>query len=707
LAAAEHPLWLPVAFKISKGLSLGETFTIIKGGREYPFTIAGFYESGLESSDGYGYKLILTDADYDLFSMIFESGGDLSYNTIAFCFDADESFDFLSYVEKCGRDSSVNLLSSTTYLSQQDEEINEKAFADMFLGLTAGLSLITMLSALFMIRHKISNDIEDQMQQIGVLEALGYRAREISLAYLYEYVISGGAGCLLGVLAAFLITPAINRFGESVLGRTISGAADIWKVFAVALVIFVFVILFALLKARTVKKYPPVMALRRGIATHHFGKNILPLAHMKGNINVRLAMKSMLADLRSCVGVFICIVAAGMTILFSILSFMFFKDGADEISKMMGIDTEVAMVTLMGGVDPEKTCEEITAMPEVRKALVTFETNGIDVKDSDLSGTVQVFDDYSKTETFQPAFGRYPEQDNEVMISYRRSVNENLSLGDQIVLQNDGLEKSYVITGLVSAMLNSGSAIYLTPEGYRRINDNARPSQINVYLEDGVGYDEFEEKLEELYGVSAKNAMTGADAGESLEERVRAAANEKIAVLLTQYGVTSVDYAVEVNGQLITGNSRPFVIKEVSNWQGIIKTQIEPIAQTFKTFTLLAAILITGIVAVILSIITASNVRRQRHSLGIMKGLGYSSKDLMTQMAVRIMPVILLSLIVASVGAVWVNKIFWLALLGLIAKTDPAVILVTDLVLAVFCYFVTYLGAGRIRKISVNELMTE
>jgi hypothetical protein len=43
-----------------------------------------------------------------------------------------------------------------------------------------------MISAMFMIRHKISNDIEDQMQQIGVLEALGYRAREISLAYLYE-----------------------------------------------------------------------------------------------------------------------------------------------------------------------------------------------------------------------------------------------------------------------------------------------------------------------------------------------------------------------------------------------------------------------------------------------------------------------------------------------------------------------------------------
>ena len=201
--------------------------------------------------------------------------------------------------------------------------------------------------------------------------------------------------------------------------------------------------------------------------------------------------------------------------------------------------------------------------------------------------------------------------------------------------------------------------------------------------------------------------MSEGKASGSLEDMIKAAADEKMAVMLSRYGVTSVDYAVRIGDKLVTGNSRPFVIKEISTWEGMIKTQMAPISDTFRNYSLVAAILISGIVAVILSIIAASNVRRQRHSLGIMKGLGYSSKDLMTQIALKLMPVIMISLIIASFGAVWINKIFWLAIVGIIAKTNIPVIIVTDIVLMVFCYIVTYLGAGRIRKISVNELMTE
>ena len=126
--------------------------------------------------------------------------------------------------------------------------------------------------------------------------------------------------------------------------------------------------------------------------------------------------------------------------------------------------------------------------------------------------------------------------------------------------------------------------------------------------------------------------------------------------------------------------------------------------RTIATFT---ALCISGIVGVILSIISASEVRRQRQNLGIMKGLGYSSKDLMTQIALKFMPVIIVSVLVASVAVVFVNNFFWGALFATIANTSIPVIIVVDVFLIVFCYFVTYLSAGRIRKISVNELMTE
>ena len=706
-ASLSHPIWLPEAFRIIKKLSVGDTFTIIKSGRDYPFTIAGFYVTGLEASDGHGYKCILSDEDYELFSMLFDTGTSFGYNCVGLCFDDDGDFDYDDFLEKCGEASFQNLTGGSLNLSYERELNNETTFTDMFLILIAIMSLITMVSALFMIRHKISNDIEDQLQQIGVLEALGYRAGEISLTYLYEYVILTGTGCVLGTVLACIAAPVINDFNEAMLGRSINGNTETVKIICAALPVFAILLLFVLVKAGSVRKYPPVVAFRRGIKTHNFRKNILPLDKSGANINIRLAMKKLFTDLKSYIGVAVCIITAGITILFGMLSYDFFKDGPDRLVGMMGTDSYVVMVDLMSGADPYRVREDILGMQGVRKALVTFKTNELSVKDSDMSGTIQVFDDFNDSECIRPAFGRFPEHDNEIMISYRRSKIEGRSLGDSIVLENTGIEKNYVITGIVSSMMNSGSSIYLTSEGYRRININARPDRINVYLNDGTDYDEFEDRLTALFGISIKEAEAGEEAGGSLEERVRAAANEKMAVMMSQYGVTGIDYAVRIGDKLITGNSRPFVIKEVSTWQGMIKTQLVPIADTFKNFTFFSALIIAFTVAVILTIIAGSNVRRQRHSLGIMKGLGYSSGDLMTQMAVSIMPVIIVSLILASIGAFWFNKLFWLLMLGLIADTSIPVIIVTDVVLAVFCYIVTYLGAGRIKKISVGELMTE
>ena len=139
----------------------------------------------------------------------------------------------------------------------------------------------------------------------------------------------------------------------------------------------------------------------------------------------------------------------------------------------------------------------------------------------------------------------------------------------------------------------------------------------------------------------------------------------------------------------------------------MLKSQVEPIAESTKTFTTVALIVTGIIVAVILGIIASTNVRRQRQRLGIMKGLGYSSKDLMTQMALRIMPVTVVSVILASILAIIVNKVFWLSLFGTLADTNYGVIVVTDIFMILLCYFATYLGAGKIKKISVNELMTE
>jgi ABC-type lipoprotein release transport system permease subunit len=113
------------------------------------------------------------------------------------------------------------------------------------------------------------------------------------------------------------------------------------------------------------------------------------------------------------------------------------------------------------------------------------------------------------------------------------------------------------------------------------------------------------------------------------------------------------------------------------------------------------------IVAVILGMLSASNVKRKRRDYGIMKSMGYSSKDLMTQIAIGIIPAVIISMVIASVIAVYLNKSVWMLGFGAVAGSHIPEIIIADIVMVVFCYVVTYISAGKIKKISVTELMTE
>ena len=65
-----HPIWLPQYFEITGGFAPGETFTLVSGGRDYPFTIAGFYSTGLYNSDSM-LKCIITDDDMVRLSAVY------------------------------------------------------------------------------------------------------------------------------------------------------------------------------------------------------------------------------------------------------------------------------------------------------------------------------------------------------------------------------------------------------------------------------------------------------------------------------------------------------------------------------------------------------------------------------------------------------------------------------------------------------------
>ena len=701
----EHPIWLPAFFSISEGYKPGDTLTACKNGRDYPFTIAGFYKTGLCNDSGYGFKMVISDNDYELFKLVFNNASDQEVTVL--CFNSrGTGFTNTAYISRCSEIGGESIDSAYADSDVEHEKTNSMLFINMFMYFLAFLAGITMLSAVLMIMHRITNDIEDQMQQIGVLEALGYRSKEISLSYVYEYVIISGIGAVIGAVGAVLVSPLMNLGIQNVIGRPVTVKTEAGMILLAGLAVVVTVTLFALIKAGKVKKYPPVVAFRKGIRTHHFGRNILPLEKSKGSINVTLAMKSFLGDIRSAFGTAVCIILAGTAILFCVTCVSFFSHGMDGLMSMTGYDF-VTEVEVMNGVDTYAVRDEIADMPEVRKALANYSGYWLTVKGSEYGGVPVIYDDYSDSENIRLLDGRFPEHDNEIMITIARKRYDGTDIGDSIVISGNGTETKYIITGITSSMMNGGMMLYMTSEGFCRACPDARPNIVSVYLKDGVTQEQFEEKLNEKFGTSVKDSVNAVSADDSLEERIRAAADEKLALLTSQYGVTNIDYAVVVDGQVITGNSRHFIIKDVNSLMTLAEQELKGISMVSEYVSIGAAAVLSAIVAVILGLIASSNVKRQRRKLGIMKGMGYTSKDLMKQIAIKTMPVTIVSVIIASFAAKYLYSTFWIMVFGVVGELNIPLTIIADVILVLFCYAVTYISAGRIKAISVTELMTE
>ena len=691
----EHPIWLPGYCKYNLGYKLGESFDMEYLGKKYPFTIAGFYNSGFMNNSEP--KCVVTKNDYKKLA-------EITNTYVLLAFDSDSDYDFQEYTDKCRAESGEDI-KSVTGETKEGCRTNDSQFLMMFLYIGVSVSLITFIASIFMIRNKISNDIDDQLQQIGVLEALGYKGGEISLSYVGEYIISAGIGTILGGVIAAIITPLANTAISVMLGRAVTSSGDLILIIPVALFVLAVILLFALAKARKVKKYPPVIAFRKGIKTHSFKRNVLPMDKLKGNVNVRIAFKESLRNIKTQIGVGICIVLSGIALVFGVLNYDFFKVGAMAFSSIVGMEEPDLVITLNSGVDAYKFSDEMWEMPEVRKTQVTYDWLYYNIKGSDYDASAIVYDDFTETENIFLSEGRYPVHDNEAMISLQRSKRENLGVDDSIVVKSNGIEVSYIITGVVGNMGNGCNCIYLTSDGYRKINGGSKADVVNVYLKDGVDLDEFHKKLTSEFGQSADSEFS--DTGDTLEEHLSDAAKEKIATLISRYGVTDLDWAVQIGDKVYTGNSRQFVIKSILEFKYLSESQTGMIARISKAFALVIVIVVALIVALILGIIAASNVKRRSKELGIMKGLGYSSKDLMTQVAVGIIPVTIISAGISCYLGVIINKLFWLNMWGADMHTSTGLVVISGIAMVVFCYIVTYIGAGKIRKISVTELITE
>ncbi len=706
IRALEHPIYMPFAVKDNLHLKAGDTFDMIHGTRRFSFTVAGFYEAIFLSDTNNGCQMLVSDADYLTLRGVLSRHEMILYNTAEGCDTRDVANRFLQRIDDVtGRDVSTEIIvNSYDALFEYCTTFTSDVTSIMLL-----VAVVILLTSGVMILFRISGDIQDQIQSIGVLEALGYTSGQITLAYAGEYLLLALAGVLPGTAGAFALLPVLFARGEMIAGHHADLPIIPLPILLTASGILLFVFAISYLRAMAVRNYPPVQAFRKGIAAHHFGKNYFPLRKTGSSVHLRLAMKGFVQNLRQSTGLFVCVTASAAAVVLGLLTADTFRSDMEVAKTVSGAEICDILVFVSPSADAAELAEEISLMPGVRKVNAcnnALSTETVYSMNHTARMVPLIYDDFGTTECILTAEGRLPEHDNEVVVSKLFASDNNLKTGGNLTLEKNGVEKNYIITGIASSVTNGGKNLCITTAGIRRLIPVYRHRSIDIFLDGSMDKQTFKTQLLRTYGQTISDLRREEISGETLEERIRSQADSKMAELMNSYGVTHIEYAVQVGDTMISGGSSGFQISSVCDLAEILETQMGAVFSTVCLAAKAGVVVIAAVVLIIIVMMMEQTVRRQRRELGIMLGLGYTTRELMLQLTCRIMPAAAAAVILGTaLGTAAVSAVFR-TMIGTVLLPLP-LILASAVIMTVFCFGCAYIGAGRIRKISVTELMTE
>ncbi len=703
---AAHPIVLASANRDKFELSEGDDFTIIWDNKEFTFTVTGFYETGIWN---YGTKAVINEVDFAYLENVMDDRFEMIGINIAA--GADEQ-SVLSGFKAFAEEASINDLSGSWYSSAYEETIaNNNINMSILSIITMIMSAVIVIAIMIMIRFRIVSDIQAQIVSIGVLEAIGYTSGQIAASYIAEYVLIALAGALIGAAPAMIMAKGLlkNAASSVYYGGPLTVPAA--PVFICTMAVIAFVGITALSRACTVKKYPPVMAFRKGIETHSFKKNILPLAKTKGNVHIRLAIKVLFQNAGNHLGLTVCIMACTVLALTGFILGTFFASPERILGAVCGHELCDIRIEALGDIEPEAFAAELKGLPGVRQVLTPAvgigvkAVNGNDGMDKDFPLIAEVYEDYSETSTIILTKGRLPEHENELCVTVQSlKMIIGAQMGDTITLEYGKVKKDYVITGIVNSVVNPNT-VYITKEGFKRMNPAYTPLAFDIYLNEGTDSKEFAELLRERYGKEIADYKDDEITGDTLEEKIRAAADKKMAEAMTKQGVSYMEYAISVGDKIITGSTSLMKIKTLTFEREDIEEVADMLLVSFAGIAGIMMAVSAIVVSLILSILMASTIRRQYKELGIMKGLGYTSRELKFQLAFRIVPVAILAVILGTVLSILLIGVVNAFVCKVIVSASSIALM--DIAVLVYCFICAYISARRIKKISVYELISE
>lgn len=375
---------------------------------------------------------------------------------------------------------------------------NIMSFATILSVVLIVFACIILIVCLIIIRFSLVSFIEDDIKNTGILKGLGYSNKDIRLILLSEYLIVALGAAILGAIVSIFVAPAFSTIISKTVDLLWRAMPSAWVIFVSIILPIMFIALFVWILSRKMNRITPLNALRRGIETHNFKHNFLPLDKFDKCTNLVLSAKGILNQALRYVSVGLVVLVISFVSVFAVILHYNLNVSNVAFAALTGAETADALVR--GKAIPD---EELLAMPEIDRISYSGYGDTVKVKSGEQSMycNVGVVKDFSLSTVSVLYKGRNPEKANEIMIPKKIADYFSVGIGDTLLCGNGKDLKEYLVTGLCQNMSNPeliyicGAALEnmygISPENFNYYN-------AYIYLKNGVDYDAFIAKLQKM-----------------------------------------------------------------------------------------------------------------------------------------------------------------------------------------------------------------
>lgn len=643
-------IYVPMIYK-SEDIAIGKQMKITSGTYEFNYTICGFTNSVMGGSHNCAIcEIVLTEDKYKETKEILQKENSIFANGAMFCSVR------LKDVEECESYNAMlkDAISEYTYsISNYYTMVYQSRYISQMIcaAVISAMAFLILLVALVVMASNIVNYIQENMKKLGTLKVVGYTGRQIINAFHMQFLSVSVIAAILGAVLSYLVFPAINIMMISQTGIPYE-VHFLPAPFLITIGILGGAVLLTVWAAvRRVKKIEPIVALRQGVKTHSFKKNHVPLEHTKAPLNIALALKTMFSSVKNNVTICISMLVCALVLVFSAVMI---ENVIVDINKFITIIVgETCDSCINVNSDAEQEFLQIVNDDErVEKAYLYSNTATTHVNGAELMTTV--IDNWEDVNNPDVVFkGRFPKYENEIAIAAKFAEENNIHIGDEIIVSSNGKEGKYIVSGLTQITNNLGLDCIYTREGFMRLGELSDVSYY-INLVDGADVDAFNSDMKEKLGNNANMAINVDD---------------------------TVSAGVTVYVQLMT----MIVI-------GVL-------------------VLSGGVIAFVLYLLVRTRLGNKKQDYGIMKSFGFTTRQLIVQTTVSFMPPIILSTIVGlAVGCIVINPFMslFLSSIGIVkcTFTVPAGLVIMEGVgIILFTFLILCLMSRKIKKLAVHSLL--